>query len=383
MAHIGDAAQARRGPGGRARPRHISRGLERKAALTIAIIALAAIAAPSAGPSQPAPEPASGGQEQTSLEQAPAILQSIAAAEANGDDVMVWELEEELLMLARRHSDDVRMVPILREIADKRWARLDNPAFLQWVCRDETFLPPCGPAPGTIHTRPRTIVAPPQGGRAYVELEAMNLWSDAIRILHSNKLYESAEIPELERRLISHGGCGALPRQAYIRLMAYNAVNAAPLLAQVMTLVEAADSDFVCSSPALSGASPERSARRSGALEAYQESYELLERKNVPPATIDAIFAPEIPIVLAPVPPAQAYPVPAAATASAAAGYIDVAFEITTDGQARNIEVLGATSSTTKAREQDLAAFIETALFRPRVVNGRIADSRVVWRYYW
>jgi hypothetical protein len=286
-------------------------------------------------------------------------------------------------MLARRHSDDLRMVPILREIADKRWARRGNPVFLQWVCRDETFLPPCGPAPGMIQTKPPTVVAPPPGGRVYVELEAMNLWADAIRILHSNKLYGSAEIPELERRLIAHGGCGSVTRQSYIRLMAYNAVNAAPLLAQVMTLVEAADLDFVCSSTARFGASPQQSARRSSALEAYQESYELLERKNIPPATIDAIFAPETPIMLAPLPPAEAYPMPAAASASAAAGHIDVAFVITKDGRARSIEVLGATTNTTKARERDLAAFIETALFRPRVANGRIADSRIVWRYYW
>jgi hypothetical protein len=323
------------------------------------------------------------------LEDAPAILESIASAEAvvaqrmnvveagaTGNAEPAWELEDELLKLAMQHPSDLRTVAIFREIGDKRWGRLENPAFLAWVCRTKSAVPPCASSKSITSNR---------GGRAYVRLEAMNLWSDAIRVFHLNRLYSSPELQPLERRLINHGGCGAVTRQSYTRLMAYNAVNSAPLLAQVMTLVEAADSDFVCSNDKLYSvqSAKARAAQKRGAIETYQKAYELLDRFNVEPATLADMFSPAVPVMLSQHPPVRSYAMPQAASSSAATGHIDVAFEITAQGRARKVTVLRETTNTAKAQERALVASIEAGLFRPRVTDGRIGDSRIVWRYYW
>jgi len=209
----------------------------------------------------------------------------------------------------------------------------------------------------------------------------MSLWWEATRVFQRNELYASPELEQLERKIINSGSCG-VARQGYTRLTAYNAVSSKPLLDQVTTLIEAADSDFFCAEDEFSGLSPKtRSALRRGALSTYQKAYELLDRRNVAPDTIDGIFSPEVPVMLAPLP---AHPMPPAASPSAAAGHIDVAFEITAEGRARKVRILDATTNTADDVKKGLVAWIEASLYRPRVGNGRIGDSpRIVWRYYW
>jgi hypothetical protein len=166
--------------------------------------------------------------------------------------------------------------------------------------------------------------------------------------------------------------------------MAYAAINSDPALDQAMTLVEAADSDLVCSNE-LSGtqSAKTRTAQQRGAMDTYQQVYELLDRLNVEPARIAEVFSPAVPIMLLPRPPVTRYAMPQAASPEAAAGHIDIAFEITAEGRARNVKVLSATPNTAKAQQRELVASIEAGLFRPRVTDGRIGDSRIVWRYYW
>ena len=348
--------------------------VRQKPTLKVEIVAFAACAMSWAWLSQPAVASEANAQQQLvapaeqvlkavhaqggldSLEDAPAILESIASAEeavaqrikvlgkgAAGNAEPAWELEEELLKLAGQHPSDLRTVAIFREIADKRWGRLENPAFLAWVCRATSAVPSCSSS---------TSITSNGGGHAYVRLEAMNLWSDAIRVFHLNRLYSSPELQPLERRLINHGGCGAVTRQSYTRLMAYNAVNSTPLLAQVMTLVEAADSDFVCSNDKLYSvqSAKARAAQKRGAIETYQKAYELLDRFNVEPATIADMFSPAVPVMLSQHPPVRSYAMPQAASPSAATGHIDVAFEITAEGRARKVTVLRVTTNTAKAQ---------------------------------
>ncbi|HVJ29649.1 MAG TPA: hypothetical protein VNA66_05010, partial [Gammaproteobacteria bacterium] len=52
-----------------------------------------------------------------SLEQIPLIQQMIANEEAIGRVDTAWELEQDLLTLARRHPDDLRTVPVFRASA--------------------------------------------------------------------------------------------------------------------------------------------------------------------------------------------------------------------------------------------------------------------------
>jgi hypothetical protein len=217
----------------------------------------------------------------------------------------------------------------------------------------------------------------------YVQLQAMNLWSEAIRVFVRNRLFSSPELKELERKLMNQGSC-ELVRAGYIRLMTYAAINSEPALDQVMTLVEAADSDLVCANELFGTQSAKtRSEQKRGAIEAYQKAYELLDRLNVEPATIAEVFSPAVPVMLSQHPPVTLYAMPQAASPQAAAGHIDIAFEITAEGRARKVKVLSATPNTAKAQERDLVASIEAGLFRPRVTDGRIGDSRIVWRYFW
>ena len=60
------------------------------------------------------------------LQQAPLIRQLIEQEETWGRAAVAWELEQELLTLARRHPDDLRTVPIFREAAEKRKDWLDR-----------------------------------------------------------------------------------------------------------------------------------------------------------------------------------------------------------------------------------------------------------------
>jgi len=377
--------------------------VHRKLSRAARIFALAAVIVPSAAFSQAAPtersQPVGPTAEEVlqtarsdggldSLDQAPAILQLTAAPETSAETG--WELEEQLLALARLHPADTRTVPILREIGDRRLARAANPDFSRWLCQRESagelcwerqgapIVRPCGPKTAQMCYTRRVY-----GATLYVQLGAMNLWSEAIRVLVRNRLFSSPELRELERKLMNQGSC-ELVRQGYIRLMTYAAINSDPALDQVMTLVEAADSDLVCSN-ALPSTQPAktRSAQRSGAIDTYQQVYELLDRLNVEPATIAEVFSPAVPIMLSQRPPVKPYAMPQAASPEAAAGHIDVGFEITAEGRARNVKVLSATPNTAKAQQRELVASIEAGLFRPRVTDGRIGDSRIVWRYYW
>jgi tetratricopeptide (TPR) repeat protein len=61
-----------------------------------------------------------------SLEEAPLIRQLIHNEEAKGNFEVAWDLEQKLLTLARRHPNDLRTVPILRQIADKRMDVLER-----------------------------------------------------------------------------------------------------------------------------------------------------------------------------------------------------------------------------------------------------------------
>ena len=55
-----------------------------------------------------------------SLEQAPLLQQRIRSEEARGNFAAAWELEQDLITLARRQPNDLGAAPILHEIGDKR-----------------------------------------------------------------------------------------------------------------------------------------------------------------------------------------------------------------------------------------------------------------------
>jgi len=314
-----------------------------------------------------------------SLAQARLISRLVANEAAAGNHETAWEIEDELLTLAKRHPEDLQTVSIFREIGDRR-VRLSNNGELPLsvVCRGHANLAGCREgrndiAAGSFGSMVNEFAV--GSVRSLVHAGAMNSWGDAINVFLRNQLYDSQELRELEQKLIAFGGCD-VARASYRRLMFYDEANAETWLNRAATIVRAADSEHVCSQN-------QRPALERAALEQYREAYELLERNAVARASIDGLFAPEAPIRLTDSLPARAYPMPSAAP-SDSSGHIDIAFEITKYGRAEGIEIVAATPNCTDEDKRNLFLFVRDGLYRPRAANGAIADgSRVVWRYYW
>jgi tetratricopeptide (TPR) repeat protein len=301
-----------------------------------------------------------------SLAQAPLISRLVANEAAAGNHETAWEVEDELLTLAKRHPEDLRTVAIFREIGDRRVRLSHDELPLSVVCRGHLNAAGCGE--GSNEFAVGSV-------RSLVNAGAMNDWGDAINVFLQNKLYDSQELRELEQKLIALGGCD-VARESYRRLMFYDEASAETWLNRAATIVRAADSELVCSQD-------QRPALERAALERYREAYELLERNVVARASIDGLFAPEAPIRLTESLPARAYPMPSAAPADSF-GHIDIAFEITKYGRAQGIDIVDATPNCTDEEKHNLFLFVRDGLYRPRAANGAIADgSRVVWRYYW
>jgi hypothetical protein len=310
-----------------------------------------------------------------SLAQAPPIGQLIANEESAGNYETAWTLEDELLTLARRHPEDLRTVPIFREIADSRMKRIGTPELpLRLVCRGWELKRGCnGDAIDYGPTWVRTLVL--QG--------AMNDWGDAVNVLIDNRLYDSPVLRELEQKLIDFGSCD-VARESYRRLEFYDTATSASWLDRATTIVRAADSELVC-------AQASQPDLKRAALARYREAYELLERNGVAQASIDELFSPATPLTLSEGLPAMAYPMVGVHTTTIwpkapafSSGRIDIAFEITKYGRSRKIDIVDATANTTDEEKRRLLRYVRDSLYRPRAANGAIADgSIVVWRYYW
>jgi hypothetical protein len=112
------------------------------------------------------------------------------------------------------------------------------------------------------------------------------------------------------------------------------------------------------------------------ALGLYARAVSELRQGDDAHETMARIFAPELPVTL----PTHA-PNPLASTESSR--YIEVSFAITKNGTADQIEILAGRDDATRAEERDLIQSIKYGSFRPRAVDGELADSApVVLRYY-
>jgi hypothetical protein len=148
------------------------------------------------------------------------------------------------------------------------------------------------------------------------------------------------------------------------RLYVYSVVSSSPAPAQAAALVEMADWDLLFSSNGL-------------ALEGYALARDLLERAGDGEASLDGLFAPELPVVL---PSFEPNPLARDET-RAATGHIDAAFEITKYGRARKIELRASENVTDRARAE-LVGLLKSTRFRPRLTDGRFADSAPVFVRY-
>lgn len=304
----------------------------------------------------------------TALDQAPLLQQQIRSEEALGNFRQAWDLEQHLLRLARAHPEDLRTVPILREIGSRRMAVLTS--YIAGARPPEVVFG-CYYAP---EPRAREGGRCDSGSRSVaiqsIVSDAQTSYLDAVRVLLRHEAYSSASLRELEVQLLESSyehGRYDVGRQSLRRLLAYSLANSDPQASQIEAFVQLADWELLFE------------LDQAGALESYAQALAVLSREDEAGASIERIFAADPPAVL-PV----FLPNPLATTATtAAAGYIDVAFEITRFGRSRSIEILSTSTVPAAAARESLVNLIARSRFRPRAVNGQLARfAPVVLRYY-
>jgi hypothetical protein len=365
------------------------------------------------------------------LEQVPLLRQKLGNEEARGNDAAVWDIEQELLTLARRHPDDVRAAAVLAEIAARqmqvleRYLAGDTPPHVIYGCFYRQW-PSSGE--GSCTAGSRKIVV--QGLLA----EAQRNYSDAIGVLLRNGLYASGELRALEMELLL--GVDLLRRWYYwdapVRPIAMvPAYIGAPMIepwrsriAPVAALASwqpplpdgspDAALDFDVAATQVEMMSPYRRGRQSlrrlymystasggpafeqaeaiaqigdwdllfshngEAISSYEAARAVLERASATGAVMEALFAPPIPVVL---PAFRSNPL-APREDGATTGHIDVAFEITKYGRGRAVEVVNVENATADA-VAELVGLIKSSRFRPRLTaDGFTAAAPVAVRYY-
>jgi hypothetical protein len=379
-----------------------------------------------------------------SLEQVPLLWQRIASEEARGNDAEVWDLEQELLTLVRRHPNDVRAAQVLHEMADRQMAVLERviegrsiPPQVIYGCFYKTW-PQSDSGSCQAGSRKDAV----QGMLA----EAQRNYADAIAILLRNEEYASAELRELEMELLRgadlirteydderRGITGTrirtrselpvplVPRDFGVEHREPWRSRTAPVVALATWQLPyesagAAPAEFVDGYETRDGRlrDPYHRGRQSlRRLYAYgaASSMPVVEQATaiVLLADWDLLFAHHgfalegydvaramleragtaqnsiaelfAPPVPVVLPAFQPNPL-AGAEARMATGHIDVAFTLTKYGRARDVELRGAANVSDGAREA-LEALIKTSRFRPRIVNGELAvESPVAFRYY-
>lgn len=338
-----------------------------------------------------------------SLTQVDSIGQTIESLVAMGDMQGAEDKYRYMLYLHERvyGEDDVRTVPALQE-----WGRWSMNAFRDGVRFEaEGMLIPPGPYGGGGSERSVRQAA-------FVKIyQAQDAFLDAIDVLVENEEFRHPDLIPLERKLIetyflqAHRysileepenylnldgvSTGSLIRrgmgrsgnayrdgkEAYGRILTYlvNNPDTAPE-EYARTLMEFGDWYLLF-------------GRRVLAQRKYQEARDALQNSKLPPAAVEALLRPQVPVT-APVFTARPHTreifLRDPNEPLEYRGWIDVAFELNQYGGARRIEVLDASEGTAGSVERRLTRLIRQSQFRPRFLDGEIAnDDPVRLRYFY
>lgn len=317
-----------------------------------------------------------------SLEQAPWMQRMIANEEGRGNFARAWELEQELLVLVGRHPDNVRTVPVLREIAAKRddiLARYFSGGFPEQIVLGCYYSPRRGwSRGGKCRSGSRSVVV------STLLSESRGYYNDAIQIILNQGLESVDELREIDLALVRTSyryghflGSYEVGRRSLVRLAALDAMNSEPELTRMASLVELIDWDLLF----VEGATRRSRGERSDTVvERYERAYAQLKSEGTPQASIDTLFSPALPIAL---PTFLPNPLATVQTQRAAPRYIDVSFVVTRRGYGDRIEILDTSMNATEAETDDLIDLIESSRFRPRATDGQFADTApIVVRYH-
>jgi hypothetical protein len=362
-----------------------------------------------------------------SVDEALLLRQEVHSEKALGHPQRVWDLEQEMVTIARQHPDDMRVVPIFRELGEdrsdvlKRFRAGEFPPQIYIGCYygaqqrryDDTRAEqrPTGEDASCLGGSRSTVIEQLRG-------EILMYYADAIEVIVINGDYASQELRDLEQQafLLAPAGppfgpelplcrgtldqlvalellgtclepviqiqqrapgsrthksvavianVGGLP--SLVRALAYEIRSGAPAAARAAALLDIADWHHP------------RSRFDESPLTYYEQVFEELRQSDDSRALAVEIFSPEIPVTLPTYRPNPFTPV----AAHASSRYIEVGFDITQYGRSSGIEILETSSDATRAERRDLLRSIEATSFRPRVVDGELADSaRVTVRYH-
>jgi hypothetical protein len=376
----------------------------------------------------------------SSVDEALLLRQQIRNEKALADPQRVWDHQQDMLAIARKHLDDVRMVPIFRDLAGDRSEVLEKVRVGKVV--PELYL---GCYYGEARPRyddPRGEQSPPLdsgdncrfGTRdniiAKLRDEILLYYADAIEVIVKNGDYASQDLRDLERQALnveyfspyltlpSEGNATlglthftgvqlSCPSETLDQLLARNLLgdcldpviqSEGHVVANVgswVSLVRLIAYEIRSGAPAADRANAlleladwhllstpadrrrfEESSNR--ALELYERAYRDVQPGADARTWTTQIFAPDVPTTL---PTNEPNPFASAATGTASR-FIDVSFAITKYGRGERIEILDTSSGATRAEERDLIHLIETTSFRPRFVDDKLADSAQVALHY-
>jgi len=126
--------------------------------------------------------------------------------------------------------------------------------------------------------------------------------------------------------------------------------------------------------------------RTTTALDYYREAHAFLQARQVPERIITAMLAPAVPQQLpdfTPRPHSRAKFGIAADTGIGWDGHIDVSFSLTRFGNVRGLKLLDTSGNVSPELERRLRRLLRSAPFRPRIIDGTLAEGdAVTLRYY-
>jgi hypothetical protein len=323
-----------------------------------------------------------------SLEQAPAMRLLMSHELERGNSARAWEIEKELMRLGVRNPDDVRTARIFRDVGDrridilKRYNAGELPDEIELGCYyndSNEYRRAARRGAQSLHTAPGQQVGngcaagSKRVARRALAAEADTLYMAAIEVYQRNDLVTSDEYRELLNGLVRTSHDHFPPhseRRSLMQLMESYPEGSQP---RIRTLVQLADWKLFYSGDF-------GTRFRDAALADYAQAYAQLLERGIAQAAIDAMFSPDVPIML---PSFESNPIVSPETPRSS-GHIDVEFVLTGEGRADEIEILDTTTSgMPKAARKELVNVIKRGQFRPIMADGRVVDSApFVVRYF-
>ena len=348
----------------------------------------------------------------SSAEEALLLRRQIRSEKALGLSERVWNLEQDMVTIARQHLDDIRMAPIFRELAEDRSELLgkysagERPPEIYLGCYyaamplryDDTRGERRAPLDGSCGSGSRSVVI------AQIRAEILMYYADAIEVIVKDGDYASQELRDLENRALRFATSRRVNRScrsqtldellalplvgsclepvihvqglvianvggwaSLVRLIAYEVRSGAPAAARASAVADLADWLLLAADGNRFDENNER------ALAVYERAYSELEQGNARASTTQ-IFSPDVPVTL---PTFAPNPFASVATAESSR-YVDVAFAVTKYGLGEEVEILDSSKDATRAERRDLIRLIDSTSFRPRIVDGKLADSAPV-----